>query len=262
MHLADRLINLPRPGKNILIDGGGAESDRFNIGERVIGPFLWHRKIRRLDGVVLTHPHADHFNGMPFILARFQPRIVWLNGGRGQDRRYRELLELAGRIGIEVRVARAGSILLQNGTSRILCMSSGAAPPLPAKDSRPGASPNPNDHSIVLRLDTGGRSFLFPGDISAAKAEILSRAGLELKADVLLAPHHGSAGSMSRKFMESVAPRFIAISAGRSSRYDFPAQSFYDLRHDGIEVLSTNRDGTISFKVQNGTIARSTYQVN
>ncbi len=260
-HGSSTLLQLPG-GKNILIDGGGSESDRFNIGERVIGPFLWHRKIRRLDAVVLTHPHADHFNGLPFILARFHPRVVWLNGGRGQDRKYRELLELAGQMGIETRVARAGSILLQNGTSRISCISSGPGPPLPAKGARPGASPNPNDHSIILRLDTGGRSFLFPGDISAAKAEMLSGAGLALQADVLLAPHHGSAGSMSRKFIETVAPRYVAISAGRSSRYDFPAQSFYDLRHDGIEVLSTNRDGTISFSVKNGTITPGRYQVN
>lgn len=260
-HGSATLLQLP-DGINILIDGGGAESDRFNIGERVIGPFLWHRKIRRLDAVVLTHPHADHFNGLPFILARFHPRIVWVNGGQRQNNKYRELLELAEQRGIEIRVARAGSILLQNGTSQILCLSSGPGPPWPAKGGGPGASPNPNDHSIVLRLDTGGSSFLFPGDISAAKAEMLSGAGLELKAEVLLAPHHGSAGSMSRKFMETVAPRYVAISAGRSSRFDFPAQSFYDLRHEGIEVLSTNRDGTIIFRAENGTVAPVRYQVN
>jgi beta-lactamase superfamily II metal-dependent hydrolase len=62
--------------------------------------------------------------------------------------------------------------------------------------------------------------------------------------------------------METVAPRYVVISAGRNSRYNFPAQSFYDLRDEGIEVLSTNRDGTIIFRVQNGTIARERYQVN
>ncbi|MDH3776235.1 MAG: hypothetical protein OER59_04185, partial [Desulfobulbaceae bacterium] len=84
----------------------------------------------------------------------------------------------------------------------------------------------------------------------------------KLKADVLMAPHHGSPSSMSRNFIKSVAPEYIAISAGRNNRFNFPAQSLYDLQKKGIEVLSTGRDGTITFNLVNGEITVSRYQVN
>ena len=77
-----------------------------------------------------------------------------------------------------------------------------------------------------------------------------------------MAPHHGSPSSMSRNFIKSVAPEYIAISAGRNNRFNFPAQSLYDLQKKGIEVLSTGRDGTITFNLVNGEITVSRYQVN
>ena len=83
-----------------------------------------------------------------------------------------------------------------------------------------------------------------------------------MQADVLMAPHHGSPSSMSLEFIRSVDPRYIAISAGRNNPFNFPDTSFYDLQQTGIEILSTGRDGTISFQVENGEMLPDTYQVN
>jgi len=93
-------------------------------------------------------------------------------------------------------------------------------------------------------------------------AEILVKKGKELKADVLMAPHHGSSSSMSSDFIGSVAPEYIAISAGRNNPFNFPAKSFYDLEEKGIKILNTGRDGTITFSMENGEIMVSRYQVN
>ena len=260
-HGSSMLLRL-QGNKNILIDGGGPESERFNIGERVIGPFLWKQKLVRLDTVVITHPHADHYNGLPFILSRFRPRELWINSLHGYDRGYRELLDLAGQLGIDIRVAQAGSILFESGAASLRCLHSGTEQVYGTDEPRQAGWSDPNDASLVLRFEFNNKSLLFPADISARMAEILIREGKEMKADVMMAPHHGSSSSMSRDFIGSVAPEYIVISAGRNNRFNLPAKSFYDLEKKGIKILSTGRDGTITFTMEKGEILVSRYQVN
>jgi len=260
-HGCSVLLQLPGD-KNILIDGGGAESDRFNIGERIIGPFLWHQKLSHLDAVVVTHPHADHYNGLPFILTRFHPKELWINGIPGPDKEYGELLDLASQLNITTRITEVGNTLFQAGSTSLFCIHSGQESVYSTDKFNHGRFINSNDQSLVLRLEINGKSFLFTADISAGLAERLSKEKKKLKADVLMAPHHGSPSSMSRNFIKRVAPEYIAISAGRNNRFNFPAQALYDLQKKGIEVLSTGRDGTITFNLVNGEITVSRYQVN
>jgi competence protein ComEC len=164
-------------------------------------------------------------------------------------------------MGIETQIAKTDDTLFQAGLTRLLCISSGLGPVFPDNFTH-GISVNPNDLSLVLRLETNNKTFLFPADISAGMAERLVEEEKELKADVLMAPHHGSPSSMSQDFIGTVAPEYIAISAGRNNPYNFPARSFYDLQDKGIGVLSTGRDGTITFILKNGEIMISRYQIN
>ena len=263
-HGSSFLLQLPH-NNNILIDGGGAGNDRFNIGERVIAPFLWKKRIRSLDAVIITHPHADHYNGLPFILKRFRPRVLWINSFPEYDGEYKQLLELADQIGIETRIARTGDILFQGEAALLQCVAEGLAfqnKKVTGYDSIQNKIFNPNNMSLVLRLDASGRSFLFPADIDAQIAEILVAQRSNIGADVLLAPHHGSSSSMSQDFIEAVAPNFIAISAGRNNPFNLPDKSFYELQKKGIRILTTGRDGTLTFTVENNTIATSRYQIN
>jgi len=264
-HGASILLQLPE-NRNILIDGGSStQNDRFNIGERVIGPFLWKRKINHLNAVIITHPHADHYNGLPFILARFRPKELWINGRPGQDKEYQELLDLASQLGIDTKIAKTEDVLFQTSSARLVCLHSGKETSSPIFAHDPDTLINPNDFSIVLRLETNSKSFLFPADISAVMAEMLFRQSKQIKADVLMAPHHGSSSSMSQNFIRAVAPEYLVISAGRDNPFSFPDKSFYDLQQKGIEVLSTDRDGTITFEVKNvgsRKIFVGRYQVN
>lgn len=260
-HGASILLRLPGD-KNILIDGGGAEGERFNIGSQVIAPFLWHQGISHLDAVVITHPHADHYNGLPFILRRFHPGTLWINGKPGPDKGYKALLESAAQLNIATRIPTADDILFQAGSTCLLCLFSGREESEAPRDFSRHEFINANDLSIVLRLDTDTNSFLFPGDISAGLAERLIKEGRNFKADVLMAPHHGSPASMSQDFIASVAPAYVAISAGRNNPFNFPAKSFYDLRQRGIKVFSTDRDGTITFSLQKEGLVVRRYLIN
>jgi len=114
----------------------------------------------------------------------------------------------------------------------------------------------------VLRLETADNSFLFPADISATMANALVSEKRNIQADILLAPHHGSRASMSLDFIEAVRPEYITISAGRNNRFNLPDKSFSDLEQKGIKVLTTGRDGTLTFTGKEGETILSRYQIN
>ena len=128
--------------------------------------------------------------------------------------------------------------------------------------SSPTQRPNINDMSIVLKLETADNSFLFPADISATMANTLVSERRNIQADILLAPHHGSKSSMSPDFIKTVAPKYIAISAGRNNPFNFPDKSIFDLQQKGIQILTTGRDGTLTFTEEDKKLVMSRYQIN
>jgi len=87
----------------MLIDGGGLYTDRFDTGKNVIAPFLWKKKIRRIETLVLTHPDPDHLKGLNFIASEFSVGQFWDNGLEAQSEPYLRLKETLGQKKIEVR---------------------------------------------------------------------------------------------------------------------------------------------------------------
>ncbi len=231
-------LHLP-DGSAVLIDGGGNRGSSINIGEQVIGPFLWKQRIWRLDTAMITHPHSDHFNGMDFILKHFQPRTLVINGDPRVEGKYSEILEQARRRGIEIVTGREGLIIGQGKDFAIKILGMNG---LPVAENAPV-----NDRSLVLKYRVGKLAFLFPADISTRSEAVLLGAKTDLKADVLLAAHHGSATSNSRAFITSVAPETIVVSAGRSGRRIYPAPHNLALWQQlGIRTLITRDQGTIT----------------
>ena len=115
----------------------------------------------------------------------------------------------------------------------------------------------------MLRLDTKELSYLFPGDINWHREKELISAGLNLKADILLSPHHGSSSSNSPEFLAHVDPSYIIISAGRHNPFQIPYNSLLEKSEDaGRQVYTTTRDGTITFAGNKRVVSVSTYQVN
>nr|WP_321466914.1 DNA internalization-related competence protein ComEC/Rec2 [uncultured Desulfobulbus sp.] len=245
------LLRLPR-GKNILIDGGGYESERFNSGEELIGPFLWQQRIWQLDTVIITHPHGDHYNGLPFVLEHFPPRQLIVNGDRGEESAYQMLLATARKRGIFPIPIRAHTILYEDGPIALHCL------------GMPGlaeTSPwNTNDRSLVLRLTTKDHSFLFPADIGHTSEQVLLDSGADVQAQVLLAPHHGSRGSASERFIEAVAPQLIVVSAGRTREGILPApRHLQRWRQQKICTLITAEDGTITLTSESNRLRARTF---
>ncbi|MBU4118633.1 MAG: DNA internalization-related competence protein ComEC/Rec2 [Proteobacteria bacterium] len=241
----------------ILIDGGGPPTTGFfNVGERVIAPFLWHRQIRQVEQIILTHVHADHFNGLPWIIKRFQPKVLWLSETNVHETGFGTILHEAKQAGCRVRIAEEGEILAsgKNGVT-ITCLANLAL----AGNNPPAAdgkipSDNPNNRGLILRLNNGDNTFLFPGDIEKDYEEHILRKSALLKADVLLMPHHGLGSSGSARFMEAVAPRYCVVSTGKKE--PFPPPQYRD---SGGDIFSTALHGSVFFQTDGKTITARTH---
>jgi competence protein ComEC len=244
------LVDFPS-GAKILIDGGGASSTTGTVGERIIAPYLWNKGIRGLDTVVITHPDADHYNGLEFIFRRFTPKQLWILDRIGHDENYRQLINLAERLGINVIIPQAGDRWESEDKQDILqCVENFASGSL---QSKPEKSPEESNAGIVVKVCSTENCALFPGDISRAKEKMLLGKNYQMKADFLLSPHHGSITSNSPEFLESVSPTWLIVSAGRGGRRFFPHPHLHnDCAQLGITLLTIPQFGTMEAEFLDG----------
>jgi competence protein ComEC len=236
------VIELPG-GEVMVVDGGGFHGATFDVGERIIAPFLWSRKIAHVDYVVLSHPQLDHYGGLAFIAEEFRPRQFWWNGAES---------DAAGFARLRRSLAAAGtrSLALRRGARRRL-RAALAEIQSPA-ESEDGLGVN--DRSLVLSLTYGGKRVLFVGDIErAAEENLVAEVGEHLRSTVLKVPHHGSRTSSTAAFLAAVRPDLAVISAGFGNRFGFPhADVVRRYAAASTHLLRTDRDGAVEVRIDAG----------
>ena len=237
------------PGKEkMLIDGGGFSRSTFDVGRMVVAPFLFHSKILHVDYLVLTHPQADHMNGLGFIASNFCPKEFWYNGFGVRNESFMGLMKIVEERNIKKRLPydmRSERII--SGVKVELLHPSTAE----RKEQLLEDTAGMNNESLVLKLSYGGRSLLFPGDLERPGEEvIISHAGSLLRSDILLAPHHGSRSSCSKPFLQMVRPRICIISSGRGNYFGFPhPETLKTLRTTGCEVVRIDQVGAVELSL-------------
>ncbi|HKI47774.1 MAG TPA: DNA internalization-related competence protein ComEC/Rec2 [Desulfobacteria bacterium] len=216
------LVSFPG-GENMLIDGGGFPGNHFDVGKMVIAPFLWRRKIHTIDTLVLSHPQADHMNGLGFIAGAFHSEEFWHNGDRVESSSFNDLMRTLGTNDIAIRQpAQLQETIRINGAEiEVLYPEPGAKMNVTAIGGK-----ELNNRSMVLRISYAGTSILFPGDLEEiGENGLLAHAGNRVKSDILLSPHHGSRTSSSGAFLKTVAPKVCIISSGEDRFGRFPHPS-------------------------------------
>jgi competence protein ComEC len=197
---------------------------------------------RRLDLIVITHPHEDHVAGLALLLDRYrigsiaEPGMIGLGPG---DAAFRERLAAAGQ---RTRTLAAGDTFDFDGVRAKVHWP--IAGQVPAKPSDGGKGVN--NVSIVLELDFGSRRLLLTGDVEEEIDGRLLGRGLAGRVDVLKVAHHGSGSATTDAFLERLAPRLAVISAGTGNPYGHPSPATVArLERSGARVLRTDLDGSV-----------------
>ncbi len=238
------LVDLP-DGKLMLIDGGGFVGSPVNPGNSVLLPVLRARRRTRVDIVVLTHPHPDHFLGLFAALPSLDVGEFWDTGqGReqGAGTEYAELIRGLLRRGVPIR----GPDVLCGPERTVGGAKLRVFAPCPAFDPVLG----PNDNSFVIRLTYGNERALLMGDAEHEEERFLLGAfRSELRADFLKVGHHGSRTSTSAAFLAAVHPRLATVSCGVRNRFGHPSpDTLATLARAGVVALRTDVFGSAEFR--------------
>jgi competence protein ComEC len=201
---------------------------------------------RRLDAVVLTHPHEDHVAGLALLLTRYRIGAVIEDGMLGpgpSDAAYRAQLAQQGRT---TQVAHQGDELWLDGARLDVDW------PLPGTVPRdpPRTGKEINNASVVIELHFGARDMLFPGDAEEEVDPQLLAAGLAQRLgpqlDLLKVAHHGSRTATTQALLDALHPRVAVISVGADNDYGHPApETLARLEQSGAQVFRTDLDGSV-----------------
>ncbi len=235
------LIDFPN-GAAMLIDAGGFVGSPVDPGKAVVLPVLRARRRTRLDIVVLSHPHPDHFTGLVSALPELDIGEFWDTGqgeAEGAGPLYAELLRALRARGVPIRhpAELCGAPRVIGGAVlRVLA-------PCPAFTAHRGA----NDNSIVISIAYGTRRFLFTGDAEHdEETELLQSHAADLRADYLKVGHHGSRTSTSETFLSLVAPTLATLSCGVRNRFGHPHLPTVErLAAHAVRTLRLDRSGSV-----------------
>lgn len=224
-------------GHRLLYDAGPQYAPGADAAGRILLPYLRGRGIGKLDALVVSHSDVDHAGGARSLLAGVQVAQVHSSLGRGHP---------------VVRAARRHSRCGAGQAWRWDGVRFEMLGPAPQSYEEEGLKANAR--SCVLRVSAGGKAMLLAADIEAAQeAQLLERmagpARGRLRADVLLAPHHGSGTSSTAAFLAAVEPKLGIFQVGYRNRYRHPKKEVYARYRDlGIRRLRTDESGAVTLQ--------------
>ena len=208
----------------LVYDTGPAFGD-YSAGATIVAQTLRYFGHRRVDRVVISHGDNDHAGGLHGLAERLSLDSVITPAGA--------VMKPA------VRQCRAGQRWRWDGVEFAML-----APTAQSVGSE-------NDLSCVLKITSVYGQAILPGDIEAAtETALMQELPEQLRAQILIAPHHGSTTSSTPEFVHAVAPDYVVYAAGYRNRFGFP-HGEVTKRYDALGAVSytTGIHGAVQFAV-------------
>lgn len=229
----DSVLFVTPGGQEVLIDGGPGNKVIAELAE--VLPFY----DKSIEMLILTHPDKDHMEGLVEVLKRYDVETVMFTGVFKKDALYDEFLrEVAD---AKIVIADADSDFEYSGVFFDV---------LYPFEQMVGSEPlSLNDSSIALMVAYSSKLVLLTGDGEAQEENELIDSGVNLKADIFKAGHHGSKTSSSLAFLQKVRPEIVVIGVGKNNQYGHPhGETLENFAKVGVKVYRTDIDGRIEFE--------------
>ncbi len=210
--------------QHTLVYDAGPQIGHMDTGRQVVAPFLWQQGIQRIHRLLISHPDNDHSGGAEYLLQKFAVDTLLASKPTQFQR---------------AQPCQDGIHWQWDGVTFTI-----QSPPAS------GILAGENNLSCVLKISTNDQSALLTGDIEALAEQYLLRLGQAVRADILLAPHHGAATSSTPAFIRAVAPRYALISSGYHNRHHHPHPAVVErYTRAGAQILNTAHQGAIRFEL-------------
>jgi competence protein ComEC len=233
-HLLDvgqGLASIIQTRHHILIyDTGPRVGTSFDTGKLVVVPFLQAQGIKHIDTMMVSHGDIDHRGGANYIAAHITIDKVISS----------EIMLLSQQLQRPVIACEQGLKWVWDGVLFEVLH--------PTKKWRKNMRHSDNNKSCVLRVSNEYHHLLLTGDIQKeAETSLLKQSHDQLKADVMLIPHHGSKTSSQQMFIDAVQPQLALAGTGYRNRFGFPKKRVVERYYKkNIKVLHTANEGAIS----------------
>ncbi|MCP5008194.1 MAG: DUF4131 domain-containing protein [Planctomycetes bacterium] len=238
-------------GKNMLFDSGTWSN--YDVGERVIAPFLWKRRVETIDTIVISHEHGDHCNGIPSLFERFTVGNVFVNKYLLQSGRKNELLKLIRKENADIGLLADGLKITGYEPAIITVLNP------PDKDTMRNndhviSGLTTNDTSSVLLIEYLGYKIILCADVGRSGIQLLlssmdnlpENTSESFVAHILQVPHHGGFIENTADLIRRVRPEYAIISGKRGT---VSSSTIKDYEKFGVKVLLTYKDGAVSFTI-------------
>ena len=236
----DSCLIVTPSNKRILIDGGGSEFGSFDVGEKILTPYLLDRKIKKLDYIIISHFDSDHVGGILNVIQNIKvDKIIICKQGKNSEN-YKKFLNIIKEKKIEVYVVKdKNKIEIEQDTFFYILHPTGDL-----------ISDNIlNNNSIVMKFCYKNFSMLFTGDIEEiAENELIKRYENSniLRSTVLKVGHHGSKTSSTGSLLNKVKPKIALIGVGSKNTFGHPNNGVLDrLKKLKCKIYRTDLNGEI-----------------